>query len=165
MDKRTPGGLVVPHEDVKCFSFWGCMFAQDRQPRYLHVDGGEVFAHGIHGRFMCPQEDEALFGFHWPRGLLARLRRTPFKFDRRAIREGIMRVVKKGGGNRCPIFSARHLDAQLDRLPQEITPGDDPMWDVVELPGFQAGVALKCYRPVIMLNTTCGALTGPSDII
>jgi hypothetical protein len=158
VEGRPGGGMIVPHENVKCFSLWGCHYAQDRQPRHYHVDGKEIFRHGIHGFFRCAPEDEDLFGNYWPDGLRERLERTPFQFRKSKIRDEAMRWIKRYGGHRCPSFSAKYLDAQLAAIPNVLVPADNPLWQVEELPGHWPGVSLLCYQPKAVLNLDQKAL-------
>lgn len=152
VEKRPAGGMIVPHENVKCFSLWGCHYAQDRQPRHYHLEGKEVFRHGVHGFFRCGSEDEDRFGTYWPAGLLGRLERTSFQFDKRRIRDEAMGWIHRFGAHRCPSFSARYIDAQLAAIPNVLVPADNPLWRVEELPGHWPGVCLLCYRPKAVLN-------------
>lgn len=160
VEQRPARGLIVPHSGVKCFSLWGCHFAQERQPHYLHIDGKEVFRHGLHGFFRCGFSDEELFGRNWPPGLWKRLAETPFQFDKKKIRDGIMRLIKQYGGNHCPAFSAQHLDAALESIPDALTVAENPAWGIEMLPGHWPGVALNCYKPEIILNLSPKTLGG-----
>lgn len=158
VEKRPAGGMIIPHENVKCFSLWGCHYAQERQPRPYHLEGKEVFRHGVHGFFRCSDDDEERFGEKWSPGLHERLAVTPFQFDRRRIREEVMRHIKRFGGHRCPAFSSRHLDNVLDMIPGVLVVADNPPWRVKELPGRWPGVSLGCYRPKVVLNLDQSAI-------
>lgn len=147
MENRPATGMIVPHEGERCFSYWGCHYAQDRQHLHYHCEGKEVFVHGIHGFFHCSSEDEDRFGGIWPPGLFERLQRTKFQFKKIEIRKEVMRHIKRYGGNRCPIFSAKHLDEQLERIPDVLVPAENPQWGVQVTPHNNAGVYLACYRP------------------
>lgn len=156
MEKRRPGGITVDHDGERCFSYWGCLMAQERQSRHYHIDGREVFLHGIHGFFHCSAEDEDKFGETWPPGLYERLRKTKFQFRKSEIRRGVMASIKRGWGHHCPIFSAKYLDEQLERIPDIIIPDKEPRWGVQVTPGHMAGVYLACYKPKIV-NAVVGA--------
>ena len=161
--KMPPGGMAVPHENVKCHSLWGCHFSQERQPRFHHVDGEEVFRHGVHGFFMCSGSDEDLFGQHWPPGLRERLLKTPFQMHTRKIRSEVMRLVKRYNGHRCPAFSAKYLDRNLAAIPDSLVVENNPLWELKELPGHWPGVALKCYQAKAILNLN-QRLIGPGGV-
>lgn len=103
---------------MKCFSYFGCHFAQERQPRFCHLDGMEIFIHNVHGYFTdIIDDDEELFRNLWPAKLWDKIRHSPFRIDKRRVRDDAMRQIKRYGGHRCPAFSAQFLDAQIEKLP------------------------------------------------
>lgn len=169
VEKRDLGDWVLAHENVKCFSFFGCAYAHERQPRHFHMDKKEVFRHGLHGFFKCSAEDEGHFGDQWPLGLFQRLERTPFQLDKKRIREEVMRCIKRFSGHRCPLFSAQYLDAQLSALPDVLIPAHNPLWGVEQLYDNSAGVYLRCYgSEIIMTQQTVAkgpVLLGHNEIV
>lgn len=140
----------VHNHPCRCLSYFGCYQAQQRQPDMWHIQGGETFFHREHGFF--PGREGDYERLEEIRELLGRadydrvMDTGIFHMDKPKILQGVLTLIKRFGGNRCPLFSMMHLNTQIAKLPEVVRLEREPMWRFVSDPTRGPGVIFGCYR-------------------
>lgn len=144
---RPLTSIEVPHLNVQCHSYFGCVYAQERQPRRYHQLGVEIFYHGIHGHFRGVLADDAVNSQCLGKNRGQQLYDTHFLFDKAAIKQQVVTLVKKFGADWCPKFSQSRLNRQIDALPQWIIPSEDDRWGLLWCRASnRPAVYFRCYQ-------------------